>query len=153
MFSLDKVHFVNVLPPVADAFDTSSDSDIVQCMGGSVSFLIVKGVGATGTSTVTVEACDDTTPTTTSTVPFWYREYTTSDVPAAWTHVAATGFTFTAGSNYMVEVRVDPGELAALGYEYVRLSTDEVTNSEVLAGVIAIVENLRYAAQDQSLID
>ena len=110
-------------------------------------------MGAAGTSTIYVNACDDNVPTNTTNVPYWYREYTTSDVPGAWTHVAATGFTCTAGTNYMVEIRVDVGELAALGYEYVRLELDEVADFEVLGGVLCIVENLRYAAQDQSLLD
>lgn len=153
MSALDKVHIVNSLPPVADAFAGTVYSDVVEAMGQSVSFLVYRGVGTTGSSTITVQACDDTTPANSTAVPFVYREYTSSDVPGDWTAATAAGWTTSVGSNYMFEVKVDPGELAALGYGYVRLKAVESVDDPVLGGILVIIEDLRYREQPESLID
>jgi len=152
MFSLDQCHVVNVLPPNADVFAGTVNTDIVKAMGGSVTFFVILGTVATGTTTVTIEACDDNVPTTTSAVAFMYRTYAATDLPGAWTACAATGFTTAATTNYMYEIRVDVGDLGALGYEYVRLHAVEVVNDPSDGSVLCIVENLRDASQPLTLL-
>ena len=64
-------HVVNALVPLADRFQASSDSDIIDAGGGAgVLFVIQQGANAGGISTVTVEACSTITATATSVVPF-----------------------------------------------------------------------------------
>ena len=87
-----EIHWVKGIDPVADAFSGTVNTDIFEAWGHEVVFIIYKGVGATGTSTITVDACDDTTPTNTSAVAFRYRTCTTGDTWGNWTTVAATGF-------------------------------------------------------------
>ncbi len=150
---VDKLHAIPVLYPVADAFAGTMNSDVLECLGEGVLFVITKGVGTTGTSTITVDACDDTTPTNTTAVAFMYRTSTTPDTWGSWTQATATGFTTTAGSNQLYQVYVDGAELGSEGYGYVRLTATEVANDPVLGGVNAFVVNPHYVVQPESLLD
>lgn len=144
--SLEKLHFVNALPPVADALAGSAASDVINCKNFSkIIFVLQKGVGTTGTTVITVEACDDVTPSNTTAVPFRYRNITSGDTVTALTAAAAAGFTTTAGSNHLILVEVDAVELAKAGYGYVRLKADEDTDDPVLAGILAIGVGPRFS--------
>jgi hypothetical protein len=105
----------------------------------SVEFIIYKGVGAVGTSTITVEACDDVAGTNHPAVPFAYQAITSGDTPGAITQAAATGFATTAGSSQLYRVFVDASVLAASGYGFVRLAAAEVVNDPVLGGVLIVL--------------
>ncbi len=75
MLQLSVLHAVKGLDPVADVFDTTQYSDVVHLKDHhNCLFTVYIGVGATGTSTFTVEACDDVTPSNTSAIPFHYRQ-------------------------------------------------------------------------------
>lgn len=149
-------HIVHGLAPVADAFAGATvNSDVIDAgnASGGVLFIIYKGVGTTGTSTVTVEACDDTTPSNTTAIPFVYRANTTGDTWGAWTAAAATGFATTAGSNHIYQVWVDPAELAEEGYRYVRLDMAEVVDAAVLGGILVMLLDPRYQVVQGSQLD
>jgi hypothetical protein len=148
MHALHTRHYVKGLDPVADAFAGTVYSDVVNLKNWRVcTFLIHIGVGATGTSTFTVEACDDTVPTNVSAVPFVYREVTTGDTPGTLTKAAAAGFTSTAGSSKLIEISVESEALAASGYGYVRLKAVEVVDSAVLGGILIELSQPRFAAE------
>jgi len=146
-------HFVNALPPVADALSGTTNSDVINCIGEGILFVLQKGVGTTGTSTITVDACDDVTPSNTTAVPFLYRTNTSSDTWSDWTRATATGFTTTAGSNHLYQVYVEGQELATAGYGYARLTAVEVADDPVLAGILATIINPRHANVDASMLD
>lgn len=130
-------HFEMGLAPVADAFSVSATSDVVSMKHHNrVRFLVLWGVGATGTSTITVEACDDTTPSNTSAIAFHYRVTVAGAAPGAITAATSAGFTTTAGSNQIIEVEVPAENLAASGYSYVRIKTTEVVDGAVLGGIL-----------------
>ena len=137
-------HVVNAIVPVADVEDTSNDSDVVNCQGGGVLFIYQTGANAGGDSTITVEACDNVTPSNTTAVPFVYRSCVATDIWSAWTAATTAGFTSSQVANAMHQVYVDGAELAEEGYGYVRFSTTEDTNASVTGGVLAIVMNGRY---------
>ena len=142
---LQNLHFVKGLDPVADAFSGTVATDVVDVSNhGGAMFLIYKGVGTTGTSTVTVEACDDVTPSNTTAVPFYYKAITSTDVQGAMTAAAAAGFTTTAGSSQLYVVAVDTQELAAAGYKYVRLKAVESVNDPVLGGIAIALYQPRF---------
>lgn len=143
---------VLVTVPVADAFAGTLNTDIVNVQGHGVKFTIGKGAGATGTSTITVSACDDTTPSNTTDVIFWYRAMTTLGTWGAWTAATATGFTTTAGANQMYEVYAPGDVLGATGYGYARLNAVEVANDPVTGYVVAEVINTRYSTQSSTLL-
>lgn len=137
-------HFMNSLPPVANAFAGTVSSDVHDVRDAhAIHFLITKGVGTTGTSTVTVEACDDTTPSNTTAIPFAYRVNTGTDVWGALTWATATGFVTTAGSNHQYMIEVDADMLANSGRKYCRITLVESVGSPVLAGITAILWPLR----------
>ena len=142
---LQNLHFIKGLDPVADAFSGTVTSDVVNLANfGSAVFLVYKGVGATGTSTLTVEACDDIVPTTTTAVPFFSKSITSTDIQGAMTARAAAGFTTTAGSSQMYAIQVDAEELQNAGYAYVRLKAVEVVDSPVLGGIAIALGNARF---------
>ena len=149
------LHVINALPPVADAYNSAADTDIIDAGGGEgVLFIIHNGVASgAGVSTITVEACSTITASATTTIPFVYRACTSGDTWGVWTAATATGFSATmTASNSMWQVYVDSAEVAEAGYRYVRLSTDETADFAVVGSVLAIVIPGRYAPSP-SLID
>lgn len=130
-------HFEVGINAVADAFASTVTSDVVSMkFHNRVRFIAHWGVGTTGTSTFTVEACDDVTPSNTSAIPFHYRITVGAAAPGAVTAAASTGFLSTAGSNQIVEIEVPAENLLASGYSYVRLKAVEGTASARLGGVL-----------------
>lgn len=141
-----KVHFVTGIAPVANAFAGTIHSDVVNLAEWNhVTFVVNKGVGTTGTSTLTVEACDDVVPTTTSAIAFKYRRLPDStNVPGALTDATSAGFTTTAGSNEKYIIEVDAAQLLASGYGFIRLTGVEVAASAVAGSVDIVLSQPRY---------
>lgn len=151
---MERLHLVKGLDAVADAFSGTVASDVVDMSAlHRVLFLVHKGVGATGTSTITVEACDDIVPTNTTAIPFTYRAITTGDTEGALTAAAAAGFATTAGSSQLYAIEIREDALAALGYRYVRLKAVEVVDSPVLGGILILGEAKAARASKESIID
>lgn len=152
--NLETLHFVKGLDPVADAFSGTVYSDVVDMKEHyEMLFVIYKGAGATGTSAITVQACDDTTPSNRTAVPFWYRAITTGDTHGAMTAVAATGFTTTAGASQLYVVGVTQEQLISSGYRYVQLKAVEDANDPVLGGILIIGAQPVHATAHSSIID
>lgn len=135
---------------VADFAAGDVASDIVSMVNhDSVVFICHWGVGTTGVVALTVDACDDTTPSNTAKIPFWYRKVT-----AAGTHGAVTladkdtGVSNSAASNQIFLVEVQRQALAASGYEYVRLNVNETTDDPLLGGVLVLMGRPRFAGTD-----
>lgn len=144
-------HLVKGLDPVANAFAGTVSSDVVNMKGhGHISFVIYKGVGTTGTSTVTVEACDNVTPSTTSAVPFKYRSYTSNDTPGTLTDATSAGFVTTAGSSQIYVIEVDNKLLCDSGYQYVRLKMVESVASPVVGAILILQSQPRYGQNIQA---
>lgn len=140
------------LAPVADAFAGTVYSDVVSLSGHNEAlFTVIKAVGATGTSTITVQACDDFTPSNRSAIPFVYRVCTTPDTWGEWTVAAATGFTTTAGSNQLYEI-VARAENCPAGYPNVQLKAVEVADSEVLGGILITMGTPKYGGESQGTV-
>ena len=139
-------HAVNALAPDADRFNSNPATDVYSLAEYErITFVLAKGAGATGTATLTVESCDDVTPTTTTAVAFSYRAQTSNDTWGAWTAATSSGFTTTAGANQVYEVTISGSELND-DDKYVRLQLTEVANDPVDAGVLAILTQPRYGA-------
>lgn len=153
-YFLEGFQLIKGLDPVADAFAGTVSTDVVDMSEFSeVAFVRHDGVGATGTSTVTVEACDDIVPTTTSAVAFHSRAITTGDTEGAITSRAAAGFATPAGSSKIVAAIVHEVALAASGYRYVRAKYVEVVDSPVLGGVLIFGKKKVARAISNSAID
>ena len=153
MTKLMEMHAIPVLYPVADAFAGTVATDIVEMQGEGYLFVRTDGVGATGTSVVTVLACDDTTPSSTHAVAFKYRISTTPDIWGDWTEATTTGFTTTAGSNQMYQIWASAEEQAHTGYAYVKVQFVESADHPVLGGVNAFLLGGRFKEAPESYID
>jgi hypothetical protein len=128
---------VKGLDPIADAFAATVYTDIVSMRNyKSALFTIYKAVGATGTSTVTVQASDDVSASNVDAVPFHYQAITSGDTPGAVTAATTAGFATTAGSSQLYKIYVDASVLADSGYGFVRLKMVEVVDSPILGGVL-----------------
>lgn len=136
---MEGLQAIKGLDPVADAFSGTVYSDVAN-MGrlSKVLFVVHVGVGTTGTSTFTVQACDDVTPSNRTAIPFRYREILTGDTEGAITAATAAGFTCTAGSSKLVLVEVDESDLADTGYGYVQLKAVESVNDPVIGGILIL---------------
>lgn len=137
---MELTHLVKGLDPVADAFAGTVYSDIISMRNQkTIDLVIYKGVGATGTSTITIEACDDVSGSNVSAVEFWYQAITSGDTHGAITKATTSGFVTTAGSSQLYRIRVDASALASSGYPFVRLKAVESVDSPVLGGILAIL--------------
>ena len=153
-YFLEGYQLIKGLDPIADAFAGTVSTDVVDMSEFSeVAFVRYDGVGATGTSTVTVEACDDIVPTNTTAVAFHSRSITTGDTEGAITARAAAGFDTPAGSSKLVAAIVREDALAASEYRYVRATYVEVVNSPVLGGVLIFGKKKSSRAISNSAID
>jgi hypothetical protein len=142
---LNNLHFIKGLDPVADAFSGTVTSDVVDLSNHeSAIFIVHKGVGLTGTSTITVEACDDVTPSNATAVEFFSKSITSTDIQGNLTSRAAAGFTTTAGSSQIYVIQVNADQLAPLGRAFVRLKMVEVVDSPVLGGIAIALANPRF---------
>ena len=150
---LEKIHWIGGVVPAADAFAGTVTSDVFEVQGEGAVFIIYGGTNAGGDSTVTVLACDDTTPSNTTAVPFYYKSSTTFDTWGDWSAASSTGITTPTSSNYMKMIYVPASELASEGYGYVQLQLVEDTAAAVDACVLAGVVNPRFVEQPESLID
>ena len=127
------------LAPVADfAGSDPVYSDVISmARHARVRFIVVWGVGTTGTIKFTVEACDDVVPTNVSAVAFTYRVTASGGTPGTITATtASTGYTNDAGSNQILECEIESSALLAAGYGFVRLKMDEITNDPILGGIL-----------------
>ena len=143
----EEEHVVMGIAPVADfASGTVTTTVVNMKQHGKAVYTIIKGVGTTGTSTVTVEACSNAAASVVSAIPFTYRSYAgATDVPSTDPiNATSAGFTTTAGSNQEYVVEVDADALLASGYNYVRLKMVEVVNDPVLGGVLISLRNPRF---------
>ncbi len=146
---MERLKFAKGIDPVADVFDngTTPASDVVSMRGyGNVLFVIHYGVGATGTQTFTVEACDNVTPSNQTAIVFWYRQILATDVEGTLTKATTSGFTVTAGSSKIVLLEAKAADVAAasvnstVGNQFVRLKQSaEPVNSACLAGISIIL--------------
>jgi len=146
---MDTNHVVHVgtsgfIAAYEDIFNGDPASDVVNMkLYDRCTFIIELAAGATGTATLTVESCDDTTPTTSTAVAFTYWVCTTPDTWGEATAAAAAGFTTTAGANNAYVVEVNSSELNSTD-TYVRLQMTEVVDSPVDGGIVCILSDARY---------
>lgn len=144
---LQTVHPLKGIDAVADAFSATVYSDVYNAKGYSkFIFVVHKGVGTTGTSTITILAGSDAAdpPTASTAIPFTYKVMTSGDTEGALTAATASGFTTTAGSSQVYLIEVDVSELGDTGYSYLCLKAVEVVNDPVLGGVLAFGIGGRY---------
>lgn len=146
MQNIHEIHPAIGLAPVADAFAGTVVGAYINTKNYSdVAFLVVKGAGATGTSTITVEIASDVAHTGLVAIPFLYRRITT-DVGGALVRATAAGFDTTAGAAemYLIFASTSFEGLADGAKPFVRVKAIEVVDSPVAGAIIALASGGRY---------
>jgi len=139
-------HISTILPPKADAFaGTVTTIPIDLSNYNYITFIIATGLGDTGTSTITVEACSDEVATEASPIEFRYKEALSGDNFSDYILADTSGFTTNAGENKTYVIEVDSQALAKLEYKYVRIKAVEVVDAPVEGSIVAILTGARYS--------
>jgi hypothetical protein len=145
--------YVKGIDPIADGFSGTKYTDIVNVKNHeTIEFIIYKGVGTTGTSTITIEASDDVSGTTTEAVAFTYQTITSGDTESALTKATTAGFTLTAGSSQLYKIMVDSSVVGVTGYNYCRLKAVEVADDPVLGCVLINMVDPNYDQEIQETV-
>jgi hypothetical protein len=142
-------HVVNALLPLPNAFGGTVTTAVINMKNWNhVSFVVQCGTGAVGTARITVEACDNTTPSNPVAIPFYYQECIASDVFGPIIKTAdVTGFLTSAANNKVYKVEVDGSMISSVGYGYVRLKSIEQTVGVINGSVVAILTEGRFASE------
>lgn len=146
-----------VLPPANNAFAGTQVSDYVNMKNFQhAGFKLIKGIGTTGTSTVTVQKASDAAGTGAEAIPFKYRRIAADGTAGSYLDAPAAGFTTTAGSEdtYEIEVSTSLEGLAdsanAGNKSFVAVKAVEVVASAVAGCIIVELEGARYGYNDSS---
>ena len=143
---------VFALAPDADRWDSSPATDVISmALHDEITFIVMEGAGGAGTTTITVEECDDTTPTNSTAIAFKYRLASSGDTFAALTAVAAAGYLTIAGANKMIQITIKSEDLSA-GFPFVRIQTTEGDSTAVDAAIIAIMGQNRYSGDSHTSV-
>lgn len=137
-------HIVNILPP-HDANTVATPE--VFSMKGASHVSIILSLGVTGAAvTVTLEACDDFTPTTTSAIAFSYYAETgvAGDTIASRTAATSSGFATSTNDNIYYVIEVDAAELPA-GFPCLQLKLSDPA-ATTYASAIAVLSGNRFGA-------
>ncbi len=136
-----------------DMYNGDPATDVVNMEGfdGAV-WIITESAGATGTAVVTVEACDDVTPSNTTAIQFTYQAGALVDTMGATTVATASGFTTTAGANKVYIIEADAADIAATGYSYVRMQLTEGVDSPVDGGIVGFLVRGRHKYDQEATV-
>lgn len=129
-----------------DIFNGDPATDVVNLAKfESVIFIIVKNAGANGNATITIESCDNVTPSVTTAIPFHYKVSTTGNVWGVTTAASASGFTTTVGANQCYVIEVSADELSGTN-QFVRMKCTEVRNYACDGAILCVLGRARYPA-------
>lgn len=148
MVIAEEGHVVNIIPPV-DINGAAKNSDVFSMKNYSHATIILT-LGVTGAaSTVTLEECDNFTPSTATAIAFKYYAETTDagDTLGARTAATSSGFATSTNNNITYVIEVDSSELTD-GYPCLRLAMSDPSASTIVSAV-AILTGARYGG-DQS---
>jgi len=124
---MEKINVIGLTSPV-DTTSTTVNSDVIN-MGKypRVDFLVYLGTITGDTAVITLEECDDVTPSNSAAIAFNYRESAatgTSDLWGSITAATSSGVTASAADDdHIFCISVDASELAD-GYPYARIVVD-----------------------------
>lgn len=139
------IHVLNGVWPNADVYESGPITSVGVNMGKyeHATFILSEGAGGTGTTTITVVACTDTSATSPTAIPFRYRLMGTQDTWGATTAVEATGYATVAGANKMIAIDVNAEELTA-DKPYVAVTMTELVDAACVGSMVIICKEARY---------
>jgi len=147
----EQCHLVNILPP-RDG-DTVQTPEVFSLRGAShVSIILQLGVTGAAT-TVTVEACDNFTPSNVSAIAFSYYSETTAagdTIGGTRTTVASTGFATSVNDGVFYVIEIDASELPD-GYPALQLKLSDPA-AATFVSAIAILSGNRHGAAGTQIV-
>lgn len=146
-----------MLSSPADSAGAAVSSDVIGCKElHDIDLLVLAGTITGDSIVVTVEECDDTTPSNTSAIAFKYRKGAAvgTDEDGDVSDATSSGVTLAAtDDDKLLTISVDPASLSD-GYPYLRVVATpggSATASEI--AILAVVKP-RYASESNvSLVD
>ena len=140
--------YIGLTSPV-DTVATTVNSDVVTCKNLQwIDFIVYFGTITGDTVVVTVNECDDTTPSNSTAIAFKYRKgaAVTTDTDGAVTAATSTGVTMSAGDDDKVLIiSVNPDDLTT-GYPNLRVVADPGASASAVEIAIIAVAYPRYGA-------
>jgi hypothetical protein len=141
--------YIGLTSPV-DTTSSTVNSDVINAGKCAwVDFLVYLGTITGDTVVVTVEECDDTTPTNHTAIAFKYRKGAAvgTDTDGAITAATSAGVTMTASDDDKVlTISVDPDALTD-GYNYLRVVADPGGSASAVEIAIIAVVGPKYASE------
>lgn len=146
----EQFHVVNILPPVDVAAGKTSD---VFSMKNYAHATIIVTAGATNADAgnITIEECDNFTPTNDTAIDFYYYAETTDagDTLGARTKaVAATGIDVSANDNITYVIEIDAAELSD-GFPCLVLKWS-ACGGATFGSAVAILSGARYGGTESA---
>lgn len=145
----EELHIVQALAAI-DINVSAQNSDVFSLANHAHATIIV-GFGVTGAATtVTLEECDDFSPTTSTAIAFSYYAETTAGGDTLGARTAATSSGFASGTNdgIFFVLEVDASQLTD-GYPNLRVALTD-PGAATLASVWAILSGPRYAGDQNA---
>jgi hypothetical protein len=147
---IEGIKAVNVHLPVADAFAGTKTSTPINMSGYQKAlFVLSKGAGAVGTSTITLEMASAADGTGATAIPFRYKRIlgdgnTEGSVQTA----TATGFNTVAAADdtYLIEVDSNTAVFARGEKKYIRVKGVEVVDDPVTGSISALLLGGRFTS-------
>ena len=142
----EECHIVNAVAPI-DINGAGASSDVFSMEGYSHASIIVT-LGVTGAATtLTLEECDDFTPTNATAIAFnYYAEATAGgDTLGALTAATSAGIACGTTDGIIYVIEIDASELTD-GYPCLQVELSD-PSAATLASVVAILSGARYATE------
>lgn len=151
--SIHPVHCGNATFVAAneDIFNGDPATDVVNVENAeSIIFIVAMNNNAgSGAATITIQACDNVTPSNTTAIAFQYKLISAGDTQGAVTACASTGVSVgTAQTMIFIEVSAAAVGAAAVNStynnHYVRLKATETQGDAVDGAITCFLNNIRY---------
>lgn len=154
MRDIDSIHVVPLTAPVS--ITGANQSDVVGLKEYHAAKVLVP-VGALAVNlTITIEECDDTTPSNYTAIAFRYRKSSAvgTDTMGSWAAATSSGLALTAttDNNKVVEILIEGAELSD-GYPYFRVVLTPASASACLVSAQAILSPRYAQAVPPSAVD
>ena len=135
-----------------DIFAGNPATDVINLKNAQgVLFVIAMNANAgSGAATITIEACDDVTPTNSTAIAFRYQLISTVDIPGTLTAATSAGVSVGTANTIML-IEVDAAAVASAAVnstynnEFVRLQATETQSDAIDGAIMAFLFGLRFS--------
>ena len=142
----EECHVINLIAPI-DINGAGASSEVFS-LGNYAHASIIVQLGVTGAATtLTIEECDNITPTTDTPIVFnyWAEATAGGDTLAVKAAAEVGGIALSTNDGVFYVIEIDAAQLAA-GYPYLQIELSD-PSAATLASAVAILSGSRYATE------